>query len=491
MTRSRVSSQYLASFSLMPGIESVTAKSLLASPFDKSEFSGKFLGMKKLFLFSLVSLSLVVCAGLFSGTGHGAEENIRVLPVVGVINPVVADFIVRELSSANQAREKAFLIELDTPGGLDQSMREIIQGILGSKIPVIVYVYPSGGRAASAGALITLAADFAVMAPGTNIGAATPVQIGGGSGDKDSTMMQKVVQDAVAYARSIAQQRGRNVEWAESIVRESVSTPAGEALEMKVIDFIANDESALLRELNGRRYLRDGREFTLKTEGLSLQVREMNWRQKIIYTVSHPNIAYMLLMLGILGIFFEISQPGVVFPGVIGALALLLSFLGFQTLPINYVGVLLILLAVVLFILEVKIVSYGMLSVGGLVAMTMGSLILVESSEPYLKISKGVIFGTVSVTAGFLLLVLYLVVRTQRRGFVSGREGMAGKEGEAVSEINLRGKVFVFGEYWNASSEVPVAKGEKIVVVRVRENMELDVKPLKEGEWFFDKGGSQ
>lgn len=421
----------------------------------------------------------------------GAGENVRVLPVVGVINPVVADFINHELEMANQAREKAFLIELDTPGGLDQSMREIIQGILGSRIPVIVFVYPSGGRAASAGALITLASDFAVMAPGTNIGAATPVQIGGGGGEKDSTMMQKVIKDAVAYARSIAQQRGRNVEWAESIVRESVSTPAAEALEMKVIDFIASDEMALLRELDGRRYLRDGQELILKTEGLSLQVREMNWRQKILYTVSHPNIAYMLLMLGVLGIFFEISQPGVVFPGVIGALALLLSFLGFQTLPINYVGVLLILLAVVLFILEVKIVSYGMLSIGGLVAMTMGSLILVESSEPYLKISKGVIFGTVSVTAGFLLLVLYFVVRTQRRSFYSGREGMVGKEGAAVTDIHLHGKVFVFGEYWNASSEVPVAKGEKIEVVRVKENMELEVRPLKEGEWFFDKGGSR
>ena len=450
--------------------------------------------MKKSFLFSLVSLFLLVFSSAFVGTFRlacGAGETVRVLPVVGVINPVVSDFITQELEMANRAREKAFLIELDTPGGLDQSMREIIQGILGSRIPVIVYVYPSGGRAASAGALITLAADFAVMAPGTNIGAATPVQIGGGGGEKDSTMMQKVVKDAVAYARSIAQQRGRNVEWAESIVRESVSTPAAEALELKVIDFIAGDENSLLRELDGKRYLRDGQELILKTEGLSLQVREMNWRQKILYTVSHPNIAYMLLMLGVLGIFFEISQPGVVFPGVIGALALLLSFLGFQTLPINYVGVLLILLAIVLFILEVKIVSYGMLSIGGLVAMTMGSLILVESSEPYLKISKGVIFGTVSVTAGFILLALYLVIRTQRTRFFSGREAMVGKEGEAVTEIHLRGKVFVHGEYWNASSEVPVAKGEKIAVVRVKENMELEVKPLKEGEWFFDKGGSK
>ncbi|MBN2428898.1 MAG: nodulation protein NfeD [Deltaproteobacteria bacterium] len=449
--------------------------------------------MKKLFLFSLVSLSLLFFSGVFCGlpgAARGGEKSIPVLSVAGVINPVVADFITQELNAANQAQNKAFLIELDTPGGLDQSMRQIIQGILGSRIPVVVYVYPSGARAASAGALITLAADFAVMAPGTNIGAATPVQIGGGAGDKDSTMMQKVVKDAVAYARSIAQQRGRNVEWAESIVRESISTPAAEALELKAIDFIADDESALLKQLDGKRYLRDGKGLILQTEGLSLLVREMSWRQKILYTISHPNIAYMLLMLGILGIFFEISQPGVVFPGVIGALALLLSFLGFQTLPVNYVGVLLILLAIVLFILEVKIVSYGMLSVGGLVAMTMGSLILVEGSEPYLQISRGVIFSTVTVTAGFLLLVLYLVVRTQQRQFFSGNEGMVDEEGVAVSEIHPSGKVFVHGEYWNATSDVPVAKGEKIRVVRVKKNMELEISPLIEGEWFSDQGGS-
>ena len=458
------------------------------------QFSGKVFKMKKLFLYSLVSLFLIVFVGIFAGSpraGNGTAETIRVISVVGVINPIVAGFITDELEEANRVSDRAFLIELDTPGGLDTSMRDIIQGILKSKIPVIVYVYPSGGRAASAGALITLAADFAVMAPGTNIGAATPVQIGGGGGKNDNTMMEKVIRDAVAYARSIAQQRGRNVEWAESIVRESVSTPAEEALKMKVIDFIADDENSLLSQLDGKRYLRKGQEIILSTAGVSLLVREMNWRQKILYTLSHPNIAYMLLMLGVLGIFFEISQPGVIFPGAIGGLALLLSFLGFQTLPINYVGVLLILLAIILFILEVKIVSYGMLSVGGLVAMTMGSLILIESSEPYLQISKGVIFGTVSVTGGFFLLVLYFVVRTQRRQFFSGKEAMVGEQGEAVTEIHPHGKVFVHGEYWNASSEEPVAKGEKVQVVRVKNNMELEIKPLRGEKWFLDKGGSK
>ena len=352
-----------------------------------------------------------------------------------------------------------------------------------------MFILQAGG-AASAGALITLAADFAVMAPGTNIGAATPVQIGGGGGGEDSTMMQKVVKGRRCICPAVSLSSGEEtLSGPRALSARAFPRPPQRPLEMQVIDFIANDESSLLRQLDGQRYLRDGQELILKTAGLSLLPREMNWRQKILYTVSHPNIAYMLLMLGVLGIFFEISQPGVVFPGVIGVLALLLSFLGFQTLPINYVGVLLILLSIVLFILEVKIVSYGMLSISGLVAMTMGSLILVESSEPYLKISKGVIFGTVSVTAGFLLLALYFVVRTQRSRFFTGKEAMAGKEGEAVTEIHLHGKVFVFGEYWNASSEVPVAKGEKIVVVKVKNNMELEIRPLKEGVWYFDKGG--
>lgn len=447
--------------------------------------------MKKYFFYTLVGLILWFFSVPVSGSPVAlpvGEETVRVLSVVGVINPVVADFITQELNEANLFQEKAFLIELDTPGGLDQSMRQIIQAILGSRMPVIVYVYPAGGRAASAGALITLAADFAVMAPGTNIGAATPVKIGGGGEDADSTMMRKVIQDAVAYARSIAQQRGRNMEWAESIVTESVSTPADEALKLKVVDLIVDDKASLLRQLDGRRYLRKGEEILLDTEGALLQVVEMNWRQQILYTISHPNIAYMLLMLGVLGIFFEVSQPGVVFPGVIGALALLLSFLGFQTLPVNYVGFLLILLAIVLFVLEIKVVSYGMLSVGGLVAMSMGSLILIDSSEPYLQISRSVILATVIVTAGFFLLALYFVVRTQGRQFFSGKEGLAGEIGEAVSDIHFEGKVFVHGEYWNASSRVPVAKGEAVVVVAMKDHLELEVEPRNREATLSDKG---
>ncbi len=409
-----------------------------------------------------------------------ASPTIRVVRVADVINPVVADFITTQLKEANEADELAFLLELDTPGGLDTAMRTIIKAILASRAPVIVYVYPSGGRAASAGALITLAADFAAMAPGTNIGAAHPVAIGlGRDAEKDDTMMEKVLSDAVAYARSLAQQRGRNVEWAESIVRESLSTPASEALELKVIDLIAADEAALLAGLDGRRYLRAGEALTLHTKGAVLQPVEMSWRQRILTVISNPNVAYLLLMLGILGIFFEISQPGAIVPGAIGAIALLLAFYAFQTLPVNYAGVLLILLAIIFFVLEIKVASYGMLTVGGIIALALGSLLLIDSAEPYMQISRAVIFATVSVCAGFFSLVLWFVVRTQRTHFVSGLEGMESERGVADSDIHHEGRVFVHGESWDAFSAEPIAKGERIEVVRVVENTRLEVKKVK------------
>jgi len=411
-----------------------------------------------------------------------STPQIRLVKIAGVINPIVADFISVELAAANVGQARAFLIELDTPGGLDSSMRVIIQQILGSEAPVVVYVSPSGARAASAGALITLAADFAAMAPGTNIGAAHPVAIGvGGSGDggQNETMMQKVVNDAVAYARSIADQRGRNRDWAEQIVRKSISTAAQEALELKVIDLVAANEADLLEALHGRTYLRNGEARILETRGATLSLVEMSWRQEILNTISNPNVAYMLLMLGILGIFFEISQPGVILPGAIGALALLLAFMGLQTLPVNYVGGLLILLAIVLFLLEVKVVSYGMLTVGGLIALTFGSLILIESPQPYLQISRTLIAATVLVCGGFISLVLCFVVRVQRTRFVSGLEGMIGERGQAVTTLDPHGRVSLHGEYWNARSEERIDAGIDVEVVRAEPNLKLLVRPVK------------
>ena len=397
--------------------------------------------------------------------------------ISGAINPVVADFIADQLAKADADRATAFLIEIDTPGGLDSAMRKIIQAILAARAPVIVYVAPAGARAASAGALITLAADFAAMAPGTNIGAATPVSIGLGGG-MDETMKHKVVNDAVAYARSLAEQRGRNADWAERIVRDGASTAAGEALALKVIDLVADSRAELLKQLDGRRYLRDGKELRLDLKGAEPVVREMGWARRILNAVSDPTVAYLLMILGVLGIYFEISQPGVILPGVVGAFALLLALFAFQALPVNFVGVLLMLLALVLFILEIKVVSYGMLSVAAVAALTLGSLMLIDSPEPFMQISRAVIFAAVVSTTAFILFCLWFVSRAQRRRVVSGREGMVGEHGQAVTAVHASGKVFVHGEYWEACADEPIAAGADIEVVEVGEQMRLQVRAL-------------
>ncbi len=449
--------------------------------FDRENASVRLLGMTSRRWIMLFAAAICLLPGVFLSGGRADEPPgavVRAVRVAAVINPTVADFITGQLEEANDLGAGAFLLELDTPGGLDTAMRSIIQALLGSDIPVIVYVYPQGARAASAGALITLAADFAVMAPGTNLGAAHPVAIGGEE-KADSVMMSKVLEDAVAYARSIAQKRGRNVAWAERMVRESLSIPAEEALQKGVIDLLAENETDLLANLDGRTYRRGERELVLHSRNAELRFTEMNWRQKILNAISQPNIAYMLMMLGVLGIFFEISQPGVILPGAIGAIALLLALFAFQALPVNYVGMLFILLALVLFILEVKVVSYGMLTVGGIISMTLGSLMLMEHSAPYMRISWAVIAGTVAVISSLFVLVLYFVVRTQRRRIFSGAEGMIGERGEAVTAIEVEGRVFVHGEYWRAWSREPIAKGETVEVVRIGENMQLEVKRVE------------
>jgi membrane-bound serine protease (ClpP class) len=428
--------------------------------------------MKRLLLLLLgVLLAFAAPPNVWADVGPGTILAVR---VADTINPAQAQFITEQLSRANAQNARAFLVELDTPGGLDTAMRQIIQGILASEVPVIVYVYPSGARAASAGAFIMLASDFAVMAPGTNVGAASPVAIG--AGDADDVSMEKVMRDAVAYARSLAEQRGRNEDWAESIVREAVSTPARQALELGVIDLIAESEEELLLGLDGAVYERRGEELTLSTEGAIIVFAEMNLRQQILNVISNPNVAYMLLMLGILGIFFEISNPGAIFPGAIGAIALLLAFFGLQTLPVNYVGLLLILVAVVLFVLEISVASYGMLSIGGLIALTLGSLMLIDSdASPYFQISRAVIAAMVGVSGAFIGLVLFFVVRTQGARFFSGQEGMVGERGTAVTDVHTQGTVFVHGEYWEAYAREQISRGEGVEVVKM-EGLKLEVR---------------
>ncbi len=431
-------------------------------------------------------LVLSILGGLLFYAPLGAEQStaaptISRLIIDSAINPIVAKFIREQLDLANQRQDSALLIELNTPGGLDTAMRTIIQAELGSTVPVIVYVAPAGARAASAGALITLAADFAAMAPGTNIGAAHPVSIGAGT-QPDQTMEKKLVNDAAAYARSLALQRGRNLDWAEKIVRESISSSAQEALEEQVIDLIAENTNELLTKLDGRSYLRQGQKKLLVTRGVPLRTLEMNWRLQILSALSNPTFAYLLMMLGVLGIFFEISQPGVILPGVIGTIAILLAFFAFSTLPINYVGLLLILLAVVMFILEVKVPSFGMLTVGGIIAMAFGSLMLIDSSQPYLQISRAVIAATVAVSAGFILFASWMVVRTQSRPVTSGQEGMIGERGKVVSAIHGEGRVFVHGELWRAQAETNIPEGEDIEVVRLLPGLMLEVRVPEAGQ---------
>lgn len=394
---------------------------------------------------------------------HSQDKQIRIIRVQATINPTIAEFIIQSIQKAASSGDEAIIIELDTPGGLDTAMRDIVKELLSPPIPVIVYVYPSGGRAASAGVLITMAANVAAMTPGTNIGAAHPVNIGGGEVSKE--MNEKITNDAVAYIKGLAEKRGRNAEWAEKAVRESASIPAEEALKLNVIDILAKDLDDLLMQLDGRKAVTAKGEFALSTKGANIIREEMGFGQKILNAISDPNVAYILMMLGLYGLFFELANPGAIFPGVIGAICLILAFYSFQTIPVNYAGVLLILLAIILFIAEAMVTSYGVLAIGGIVAMFLGSIMLFESPLPYLRASLQVIIPTVLATAALFILAITLAVRAQFRKTVTGAEAMVGQTGEARSRIAPKGKVFIAGEYWDAESDEIIEEGEKVRVI--------------------------
>ena len=303
-----------------------------------------------------------------------------VITVNGVINPASAEYIGKSIKRANEQKAEAVVIELDTPGGLDTSMRDIVKNIIGSEVPVIVYVSPSGARAASAGVFITLAAHVAAMSPGTNIGSAHPV----GVGEKmDKVMSEKVTNDAAAYIKSLAEKTGRNAKWAEDAVRKSVSATEEEALKLKIIDFVSDDLNVLLSTIDGKKVKTVAGERILKTAHVNVVREEMSLRHKILNVITDPNVAYMLMLLGFYGLFFELTNPGAIFPGVMGGICLILAFYAFQTLPVNYAGLLLIILAIILFILEIKIISHGVLTIGGVIAMLLGSLMLFESPGPF------------------------------------------------------------------------------------------------------------
>jgi membrane-bound serine protease (ClpP class) len=426
--------------------------------------------MKKL-IFIIPALFLFIFC--FSGNTFATANEVYIIKVSGSINPAVADFLEKGIHKASADGVSCIIIEIDTPGGLAESMRKIVMAIFASKVPVISYVAPSGARAASAGVMITIAADIAAMAPGTNIGAAHPV--GAGGRDIGGKMAEKVTNDMVAEAKSIAKKRKRNVEWAEKAVRESVSVAETEALKANVIDIVATDMDDLIRQINGRKIENKG---VLKLDHPKKTVIEESLRIKVLKTISDPNIAYILMMIGLVGLYFELSHPGAVLPGVVGGISIILAFFAFQTIPVNYAGFLLIMLAIVFFILEMKIASYGLLSVAGITSLLLGSLMLFEDNGSEMGLSWEVLVPTIIVVSGFFVVVSGLVFKSHLSKPKTGAIGLVGEIGVVKVTILTEGKVFVHGEMWKAISKDPVEKGARVRVVKV-ENLVLEVEPLE------------
>ena len=393
----------------------------------------------------------------------------------GVINPVSAEYLHDALASAQESGAQALIIRLNTPGGLDMSMRLIIKDITGATIPVVVYVSPSSGRAASAGVFITMAAHVAAMSPGTNIGAAHPVAMGGG--EMDTAMKEKVENDSVAYIKSIAEQRGRNVAWAEDAVRKSVSVTEREALKLKIVDLVVEDLPALLKQLDGRTIPLQSGPTVLHTAGAAVREFPMGLRLELLKTLSDPNIAYLLMTIGTVGIMAELYNPGAILPGIVGAISLILAFYSFQSLPVNYAGVLLFLLGIVFFILEATVTSYGLLAIGGVISMLLGSVMLIKTDVEFLQISWSVILPVVALAAAFSLFIVGMGMRAMRQRPVTGREEMVGLVGIVKTALTPHGQLAVHGELWEAVSEQPLQPGEEAEVVRM-DGLRLYVKPL-------------
>ena len=410
----------------------------------------------------------------YQGTVSASDNKIFVITISDAISPVVANYLENELAKASDNDAACFIVELDTPGGLAASMRKIVIAIMGSKIPVVVYVSPSGARAASAGVMITIAADIAAMAPGTNIGAAHPIGIGGKEMGK--IISGKIINDMVANARSIAEKRERNVEWVEKAIRESISATETEALNENIIDIVAGDMDDLIRQINGRKIKDKG---VLRLDNAKIIRIKESIITSILKTISDPNIAYILLMIGLAGLYFELSNPGAIFPGVIGGIAIVLAFFSFQTLPVNYAGVLLIFLAVIFFILEIKVTSYGLLTIAGIVSLLLGSLMLFEGKSTELRLAWTTILPAIFIISAFFVVVSSLVVKSQMLVSKIGAEGLVGKKGIVQKEIIDEGKVFVHGELWIATAKEPIEKGAKVKIVKVT-NLVLEVELASE-----------
>jgi len=418
---------------------------------------------------SVLSLLLVL-----AWVGWAGATNVKVVGIDGPIGPVTNMVVDNAIQAAEDDASEALIIELDTPGGLVSTTKEITQSILNANVPVVVYVAPSGASATSAGVFIVVSSHFAVMAPGTNIGAAHPVML---QGEMDSTMSHKAENDAAANIRAMALRRNRNADWAERAVRESESITADVALDSNVIDFIAENLDAVLDSLDGRTVTLPRGEVTLHTKGSSVERIEMTLRERVLTVITNPNIAYILMSIGSLGIMLELYNPGSIFPGVVGAISLIMGFYALQTLPINYAGLALMALALILFLMEIKIVSHGLLTIGGVVSMLMGSLMLIDSTDPAAQISLGVILAVVGTTAAFFIFAIGLALKARHARPTTGAEGLIGQIATVKNGFETTGMVYVAGEYWKAQSAVPVQTGDKVEVTG-KQGMVLTVKPV-------------
>jgi len=417
------------------------------------------------------------------------------LNIKGPIGPAVSNYVIQGIEKAEEGDAVIVILQMDTPGGLVESMRDIIKKILTSTVPVVSYVAPGGSRAASAGTYILYASHISAMAPTTNLGAATPIQIGGmpgmpdkepappeNEGDKASgktpdALERKMVNDAVAYIKALANRHGRNAEWAEQAVREAVSLTAEEALQIKVIDLVAASQEELLQQIDSREVVMENGRLTLATGGLVIELFEPDWRTKILTVITDPNIAYILMLLGIYGLIYELAHPGFILPGIVGTICLLLALYTFQILPINYAGLALIILGIAFMTAEAFVPSFGALGIGGIIAFVAGSVILLD--EETMRISL-LLVGPIALTsAGFILWIMTRVYTMRRKKIITGVEGMIGTTGEAMENFTGLGRVWVQGESWQAQCAEPVKKGQKILVT-AKEGLLLEVKILQE-----------
>ena len=460
---------------------------------------------KRSYIYRILLVTALICWFFSLSVAQSRDPNINLtkkavaISIDGAIGPATKDYFIRALDKALSKTASLFIVQLNTPGGLDSSMRDIIQAILSSNIPVVTYVTPSGARAASAGTYILYASHIAAMAPATNLGAATPVQLGGFSsgedsekkhnknGDKQSTqdnkstLSRKATNDAVAYIQGLAELRGRNMEWAEKAVREADSLSATAALEQHVIDIIATDLADLLQQLHGRKIDLQRQVLILDTQDMTVEQLPSDWRNQLLAIITDPNIAYILMLIGIYGLIFEFSNPGALIPGIAGAICLFLALFAFQALPINYAGFGLIILGISFMVAEAFVPSFGALGIGGVIAFVIGSIILMDTDVPGFAVSLPLIATFALISSSLFTIVLVMAIKARHRPVVSGREELVGAIAEAIQNFNSQGYIHLHGENWNAQSDTPIKKDQKVRVIKV-EGLTLHIEPIKDNQ---------